>query len=147
MTAAIAEKYRPDRRDVGVRRYYSLGSFAMLSGTPYEQLLAWRHGPRVWVPSPDIEIGRWPGWSLPCVRMWSPDAPPFRRPRTAMFVEAAEMMRHYRTTRETLWACISNGSIPAPVVWIDDRPGWLSPGRALSLAWRGRMKPATSREH
>ncbi|WP_280451527.1 hypothetical protein [Nocardia cyriacigeorgica] len=124
MTRAAAALPMPDPRDAGVRRYYSLGTFAMLSGTPYAQLLAWRHGERVWVPSPDIEIGRWPGFSLACIRAWSPDGAPFPRPRTVSFVDAAETMRRYGMRRETLWACIGDGTLPGPVVWIDDRPGW-----------------------
>ncbi|MBF6164453.1 hypothetical protein IU486_06645 [Streptomyces gardneri] len=124
MTAAGAALPRPDRRDAGIRQYYSLGAFAMLAGHPYAQLVAWRHSTRVWVPSPDIEIGRWPGWSLACIRAWSPDGAPFGRPRTVAFTDTAETMRQWGTTRQMLWTCIDDGSIPAPVVWIDDRPGW-----------------------
>ncbi|WP_040781903.1 hypothetical protein [Nocardia pneumoniae] len=124
MTAAAVALPTPEERDAGIRRYYSLGAFALLAGVPYTKLLAWRHGEHVWVPSPDIQIGRWPGFSLACIRAWSPDGKPFRRPATATFANAADTMRHYGMCRRTLWACIGDGSIPASVVWIDDRPGW-----------------------
>lgn len=126
MTAAAVALGQPDKRDAGIRRYYGLGAFAMLSGHPYGQLVHWRHGERVWVPSPDIEIGRWPGWSLACIRAWSPDGEPFGRPGTVKFRDAAEVARRWHMPRESLWACIGDGTLPGPVVWIDDRPGWRS---------------------
>jgi hypothetical protein len=125
VTRAAAALPLPDARDAGVRRFYSLGSFAMLHGTPYDQLRGWRHSTYVWVPSPDIEIGRSPGWSLPCIQTWEPDGPPFTRPRIARFADTTEMMRRHYVSRETLWGCIEDGTVPGPVVWIDDRPGWL----------------------
>jgi hypothetical protein len=121
--AAVAPR-PPDPRDAGIRRYYSLGSFALLHGTPYDQLRGWRHSQHVWVPSPDIEIGRWSGWSLACIQAWQPDWPPFTRPRLVSFADSAEMMRRQHASRETLWNCIYDGTVPGPVVWIDDRPGW-----------------------
>ncbi|WP_028477903.1 hypothetical protein [Nocardia sp. CNY236] len=126
MTAAAAALAQPDKRDAGVRWYYGLGVFAMLSGHSYDQLVAWRHSERVWVPSPDIEVGRWPGWSLACIRAWSPDGEPFVRPPAVRFLAAAEVARHWRMRRQALWARIRDGSIAGPVVWIDDRPGWRS---------------------
>lgn len=38
--------------------------------------------------------------------------------------DTAETMRRHHVRRETLWGCIYDGTVPAPVVWIDDRPGW-----------------------
>lgn len=125
MTAAAVAVPGPNERDAGVRRYYGLGAFALLHGTPYDQLRGWRHSQHVWVPSPDIVVGRWPGWSLACIHAWQPDWPPFTRPRAVDFADTSEMMRRHCVARETLWACITDGTIPAPVVWVDDRPGWL----------------------
>lgn len=102
MTRAAAALPMPDPRDAGARRYYGLGSFALLHGTTYDQLRGWRHNQHVWVPSPDIEIGRWPGWSLPCIRAWKPDLPPFPRPRVVRFADTTEMMRRLYVSRETL---------------------------------------------
>lgn len=127
MTRAAVALPQPDPRDAGVRRYFGLGTFALLSGHPYDQLRGWRHSEYMWVPSPDIEVGRWSGWSLACIRAWSPDAPPFRRPPLVSFADTAETTRRHRVTRETLWGCIYDGSIAPPVVWIDDRPGWRRP--------------------
>ncbi|MFC9892084.1 hypothetical protein ACFVMC_00180 [Nocardia sp. NPDC127579] len=125
MTAVAVMLGEPDARDVGVRRYFGLGTFALLSGHPYRQLIGWRHSERIWVPSPDIEIGRWPGWSLACIRAYSPDGPPFLRPNMVSFADTTEAMHYYGTSRKTLWACVSDHTIPGPVVWIDDRAGWL----------------------
>lgn len=124
MTAASVALVQPDPRDAGVRRYYGLGTLAMLSGHPYQQVREWRWSERVWVPSPDIEIGRWSGWSLACIRMWSPDGEPFLRPPLVSFADTAEVMRRNVVTRDALWKCIYDGTIARPVVWVDDRPGW-----------------------
>ncbi|MFD3748308.1 hypothetical protein [Nocardia sp. NPDC058633] len=124
MTSAAIALPRPDSRDAGIRRYYSLGAFAMLSGTPYQQLLDWRWSERVWVPSADIEVGRWSGWSLACIRAWSPDGSPFLRPPLVSFADAAEVRRRHRVARDRLWTRIYDGTIAGPVVWVDDRPGW-----------------------
>lgn len=124
MTRAAVAVPGPDHRDAGVRRYYGLAQFALLSGVPYDQLRAWRHSERVWVPSPDIEVGRWPGWSLACIRAWSPDGKPFLRPPRVSFADTAETRRRWSMTRESLWLCIYDGTLPRPVVWVDDRPGW-----------------------
>ncbi|WP_062984622.1 hypothetical protein [Nocardia anaemiae] len=123
MTAAL---YLPDRRDAGVRRYYGLGQFALLSDATYQQLCRWRHSAQTWVPAPDIEVGGHPGWSLPCIQVWARGGPPFRRPATVKFADLAAMRRrYYGMPANTLWKCIGDGSIPGPVVWVDDRPGWL----------------------
>ncbi|MFD6224358.1 hypothetical protein [Nocardia asteroides] len=124
MTAASIAVPGPDYRDAGIRRYYSLGTFSMLCGVPYNQLREWRWSERVWVPSPDIEVGRWSGWSLACIRAFSPDGEPFLRPPLMSFADTAEMMRRNVITREVLWGCIHDGTIARPVVWVDDRPGW-----------------------
>ena len=136
MTRAAVALPRPDSRDAGVRRYYSLGQFALLHGTPYDQLRGWRHSTYVWVPSPDIEIGRWPGWSLPCIHAWEPDRPPFTRPRIARFADTAEMMLRHPVSHETLWRRINDGAIAGPVVWVDDRPGWLRTWGDSRPGWR-----------
>lgn len=118
--------YQPGPHDAGVRRYYGLGQFALLSDATYKQLCTWRNSIRTWVPSPDIEIGEHSGWSLACIRAWTPDGQPFGRPKTVKFASLAEIRRRYSDMpASTLWACIGDGTIPRPVVWIDDRPGWL----------------------
>lgn len=124
MPSAIS--YQPGPHDAGVRRYYGLGQFAVLSGVPYRQLCGWRHSLRIWVPSPDIEIGDRPGWSLACIQAWEPDGNPFLRPRAVRFADQTTIRdRYHRMPTSTLWACIGDGTIPRPVVWIDDQAGWL----------------------
>ncbi|WP_433679548.1 hypothetical protein [Nocardia sp. CA-119907] len=119
--------YQPGPHDAGVRRYFGLGQFALLSNATYQQLRKWRHSAVTWVPSPDVVVGDHPGWSLACIRSWSQGGPPFARPRTVMFADQAAMRaRYHGMPTNTLWACIGDGTIPRPVVWIDDRPGWLS---------------------
>lgn len=119
-------EYQPGPYDAGVRRYYGLGQFALLSDATYQQLWRWRHSATTWVPSPDIEIGGTPGWSLPCIQLWARGGPPFLRPHIVQFDDTAAMSRRYRGMPvNVLWACIGDGTIPPPVVWIDDRPGWL----------------------
>lgn len=117
--------YQPGPHDAGVRRYYGLGQFAVLSGVPYKQLRTWRHSLRTWVPGPDIEVGDHPGWSLACIQAWKVDGDPFIRPRSVRFADQAAMRaRYHGMPPSTLWACIGDGTIPAPVVWVDDWPGW-----------------------
>ncbi|MFI8975101.1 hypothetical protein ACIGO9_19605 [Nocardia asteroides] len=40
------------------------------------------------------------------------------------FADTAETMRRNYVSRDALWKCIYDGTIAAPVVWVDDRPGW-----------------------
>ncbi|MEV4126112.1 hypothetical protein [Nocardia sp. NPDC049707] len=79
-----AAAYRPDSRDAGIRRYFGLTQFALMTGVPVTKLSAWRHGTSVWVPTPDIDIGDHGGWSLTCIRAWAPDRKPFGRPQTTL---------------------------------------------------------------
>ncbi|MGO4613560.1 hypothetical protein AB4305_16800 [Nocardia sp. 2YAB30] len=115
----------PHHHDAGVRSFLGMGRMATLADIDYDTLLRWRHCGPVWVPSPDIQIGRWPGWSQPCVEHWiAVDHQPFRRPECRRFADTAEMRRECRINWVTLWLCIGDGTIPAPVVWVDGRPGW-----------------------
>lgn len=114
----------PDPRDAGVHRFFGLGPFAVLKGVPYDDLVHMRHSERCWVPSPDIEIGDRAGWSLPCINLYRPYGRPFRRPPVRRFDDATAMMERFAVSRDTLWRCIEDGSIPGPVVWIDDQPGF-----------------------
>lgn len=121
-----AAAYRPDSRDAGIRRYFGLTQFGLMVGVPSAKLSAWRHGTHVWVPSPDIEIGDHGGWSLACIAAWTPEGDPFLRPPTVRFADTATIRdRYHEMPVSTLWACIGDGSIPPPVVWVDNRPGWL----------------------
>ncbi|MGY4101577.1 hypothetical protein ACW2Q0_18780 [Nocardia sp. R16R-3T] len=121
-----AAAYRPDSRDAGIRRYFGLSQFALIAGISASKLSAWRHSTHTWVPSPDIQVGDHPGWSLACVHAWSPDGDPFPRPPVVRFADTAAIKaRYHGMPTTTLWACIGDGTIPRPVVWIDNRPGWL----------------------
>jgi hypothetical protein len=121
-----ASAYRPDSRDAGIRRYIGLVQFALIARVPASKLSAWRHSTRVWVPSPDIQVGDHPGWSLACIHAWTPEGEPFLRPPTVRFADAAAIRaRYHDMPTSTLWACIGDGTIPRPVVWVDNRPGWL----------------------
>ncbi|MEV4126948.1 hypothetical protein [Nocardia sp. NPDC049707] len=122
-----AAAYRPDSRDAGIRRYFGLTQFALMTGVPVTKLSAWRHGTSVWVPTPDIDIGDHGGWSLACIQAWDPDRKPFGRPQTRYFADTATIRaRYHGMPTSTRWACIGDGTIPRPVVWVDNRPGWLS---------------------
>jgi hypothetical protein len=118
-------KYAPRPRDAGVRRYYGLGAFAVYKGVPYAELVAGRHSGNMWVPSPDIMIGERGGWSLPCIQHWKPFRRKFVRPSILFFADATEMTEHHHLTLATLWTCIDDGNLAAPVVWVDDQPGWV----------------------
>ncbi|MET8877582.1 hypothetical protein [Nocardia sp. NPDC004604] len=122
-----AASYQPGRYDAGIRRYFGLGQFALLSGVPYRQLCYWRHSTHVWIPGPDIQVGDHPGWSLACIHAWEPEGQPFLRPPTTAFADmAAVRARYHGMPTNTLWACVGDGTIPRPVVWVDDWPGWLA---------------------
>ncbi|WP_433626096.1 hypothetical protein [Nocardia sp. CA-120079] len=121
-----AAAYRPDSRDAGLRRYFGLTQFALMTGVAASKLSAWRHSTYVWVPAPDIEIGDHSGWSLACISAWSPEGESFLRPPTVRFADTAMIRdRYHGMPTSTLWACIGDGTIPRPVVWVDNRPGWL----------------------
>lgn len=115
----------PHVRDAGVRSYLSARQMSAVTEIPYTVLIRWRnHGP-VWVPSPDIMVDRRPGWSLPCAQHWKQlEHAPFRRPECVPFVGLRTMARTYRVGVWNLWHGIRDGSIPAPVVWVDGLPGW-----------------------
>ena len=122
-----AAAYWPDSRDAGIRRYFGLTQFALMVGVPVWKLSAWRHSLRVWVPAPDIEVGDHGGWSLACIRAWTPGGGSFLRPPTVRFADLTTIRdRYHGMPTSTLWACIGDGTIPRPVVWVDNRSGWLS---------------------
>ncbi|MFE9323373.1 hypothetical protein ACIHDR_40410 [Nocardia sp. NPDC052278] len=121
-----AAAYRPDSRDTEIRRYFGLTQFALSAGVPASKLSAWRNGRYTWVPSPDVQVGDHPGWSLACINAWNPGGDPFLRPPVVRFADTAAIRaRHHQMPTPTLWACICDGTIPQPVVWVDNRPGWL----------------------
>ncbi|WP_433715386.1 hypothetical protein ACQP2U_16025 [Nocardia sp. CA-084685] len=121
-----AAAYRPDSRDAGIRRYFGLVQFALITDVPASRLSAWRHGTHTWVPSPDIQVGDHPGWSMACIDAWFPGGDPFLRPPVVQFADTAAIRaRYHGMPTSTLWACIGDGTIPRPVVWVDNRPGWL----------------------
>lgn len=121
-----AAAYRPDSRDAGIRRYFGLVQFALIVRVPASKLSAWRHSTHTWVPAPDIQVGDHPGWSMACVDAWTPDGDPFPRPPVVHFADTAAIRaRYHHMPTSTLWACIGDGTIPRPVVWVDNRPGWL----------------------
>lgn len=87
-----AAAYRPDSRDAGIRRYFGLVQFALIVGVPASRLCSWRHGTHIWVPSPDIQVGDQPGWSMACIDGWVPGSR--RRPVPA--AASCAIRRHRR---------------------------------------------------
>ncbi|WP_433602702.1 hypothetical protein ACQPXH_13600 [Nocardia sp. CA-135953] len=117
---------RPDSRDAGIRRYYGLVQFALVARVPASKLSTWRHSTHTWVPAPDIQVGDHPGWSMACIDAWSPYGDPFLRPTVVRFADTATIRACYQQMpTSTLWACIGDGTIPRPVVRVDNRPGRL----------------------
>lgn len=134
MTTAPWRMLTREQYDVGVRCFLGLHRFAELTDTPYDRLQRWRiYGP-VWVPPPVVQIGRWPGWPLPLIQAWTPDwrvgSPPDPWPwpyPTFVFADSITMCREHKVASAGLWLRISQGDIPRPEVWIDNRPGWTPP--------------------
>ncbi|WP_280267599.1 hypothetical protein [Nocardia wallacei] len=121
---------QPHPLDAGVHRFLGLGELA--ARTKIDRRHLYRalgaSSQHIWVPAPDVIVGRRPGWSLPCVdHWWRHDYQPFDRPPTMLFADTATMNRAYGTRWESLWQRISDGSISAPVVWVDNDPGWIPP--------------------
>lgn len=122
----------PHPGDVGVRRFFGVCAFAARAGVNPDHVYKARYLDyrSLWVPAPDIQIGRRVGWSLPCAEYWRAlDYGPFERAPTAVFASTREMERHHRMRREVIWQEIRDGRIPPPVVWVDETPGWPSPDR------------------
>ncbi|NNH74505.1 hypothetical protein HLB23_32445 [Nocardia uniformis] len=132
MTATATPGRNPHRRnDVGVHCFLGLRRFANEANIPYDRLRRWRLNGPVWIPDPVVAVGRWPGWPLPLIRSWTPDTiagsgpVPLRWPQpTIEYADTTSMCRRYRVASAGLWSRIRDGEIPAPDVWVDDRPGW-----------------------
>ncbi|GAB2694790.1 hypothetical protein [Nocardia thraciensis] len=121
---------QPHPLDSGVYRYLGLRELAARAGVDRRHVYKVLTGSsrRLWVPAADVVVGRRHGWSLPCIDHWHDTGyRPFARPPTMLFADSVTMQRLYGTRWERLWERIGDGSIAAPVVWVDTDPGWVPP--------------------
>ncbi|WP_280382736.1 hypothetical protein [Nocardia wallacei] len=120
----------PHPLDVGVRRYFGVRALSIRAGVNPDHVYKARttNSRLLWVPAPDIQVGRRVGWSLPCIEHWCAHSfEPFERAPTIRFASTREMEKHHRMRRETIWQEIRDGRIPHPAVWVDETPGWILP--------------------
>ncbi|WP_280448466.1 hypothetical protein [Nocardia brasiliensis] len=96
-----------------------------------------RQGP-VWIPNPTVLLGsqRRGGWTALCAREWYQGMPPYDCPTSIEYLDTTGMCELQRMTPETLWACIVDGTVDEPAMWLDGKPGWLAPLTTASIGGR-----------
>jgi hypothetical protein len=123
-----AQRFRADYgRCLRAENYVGLKEFAEIAGIAYAELSGWylEDNP-VWIPAPDVLVGRWPGWTLPRVEQWTPSYAPFDRPDTRVYLDKTSMMRlDGARSYELLYLRILDRTTAPPVVWVDEHPGWV----------------------
>ncbi|MEV0247989.1 hypothetical protein AB0H76_15455 [Nocardia sp. NPDC050712] len=106
-------------------RYISLTSLAQRKKVEVPVLTRWRHTGSTPVLGEDIRLGTDPGWDPERADPWTPGCVPDAPPTPVLYWPAAEMLRRYHVSLDTLWTMIMlDRRLPMPAIWLDDRPGW-----------------------
>lgn len=131
MRAIASRRDKVERHSIAPR-YIGVTAFAECARTDVATFSRWViHGP-IWIPNPAVSLGAQhrSGWTKATAREWYQGMPRYLCPATIEYLSTTQMCERLRMTPETLWACIEDGTVDEPAMWLDgSTPGWLPPSK------------------